>query len=142
MPISVGTRVGACAADAIGDVYVRPFPEGEPAQRISTDGGFEPLWSRDGRKFCYRAPAGSERERSRWMVVDVATEPAFTRSRPRPLFEGPYIDFGFVRQYDITPDGRRLVTVQRHDIETQPATTIELVLNWFTELKERVPPQP
>ena len=35
-------------------VYVQPFPEGGRVIPISTGGGTEPVWSRDGRELFYR----------------------------------------------------------------------------------------
>jgi serine/threonine-protein kinase len=130
----------AAGADSPPDIYVRPFPEGAPVQRISTDGGWAPLWSPDGRQLFYRSPvAGEPFTTSRWMVVDVVTQPAFRPSRPRLLFQGSYADELYVRNFDITPDGERFLLVQLREMEPQPATSIDIVLNWFTELQERVP---
>ena len=44
----------------------------------------------------------------------------------------------FCAGYDITPDGQRFLMVQPTDPE-QPATQINVVLNWFDELKKKVP---
>ncbi len=74
------------------------------------------------------------------MVVDMETEPNFTRSSPRLLFEGPYTRLSPVRGYDISPDGQRFAMVTSpYEVEPQPVTSINIVLNWFEELKERVP---
>jgi ribosomal protein L21E len=65
------------------------------------------------------------------MAVDVKMEPAFTAGKPRLLYEGK---FG---PGVVAPDGRFLM-VQAVEPE-QPATKINLVLNWTEELKQRVP---
>jgi hypothetical protein len=72
------------------------------------------------------------------MAVDIATEPTFTRSRPRLLFEGPYAPCFPVRCYDISPDGKRFILIRRGEQEPQPVTEIDIVVNWFSELNERV----
>jgi serine/threonine-protein kinase len=122
------------------DVYVRPYPEGTPVQRISADGGWSPKWSRDGRRLFYKTlEPPADRETQRWMVVDVTTAPTFTRSRPRPLFAGPYLNTGAIANYDVDATDERFIVVQRLEMAPQPVTHIELVVNWFEELAERVP---
>ncbi len=129
----------AYASDETGrfEVYVRPFPDGEPVRRISTAGGTAPLWSSDGQQLLFRAfdesgPIGI-------MVVDANTDTAFTES-PRMLFESREFASGSpVRYYDLAPDGQRFVMLMAFQVEQQPVTSISVVLNWFQELKERVP---
>ena len=70
------------------------------------------------------------RERLRSLVV--TTSPTFRAGRPRLLFEGNYADF-----YDVFPDGLHFVAIKPN--QEQPATRINVVLNWFEELKQRVP---
>jgi serine/threonine-protein kinase len=122
------------------EVYVRPFPAGEPLRRVSTAGGAAPLCSPDGRQLFFRTYS-KEVSALEMMVVDVATDGSFTRGQPRTLFHGR--DFRGtipVRSYDISPDGRRFVMLKRSsDVEPRPATRINVVLNWFEELNELVP---
>ena len=53
-----------------------------------------------------------------------------------------FITAAFYRDYDISPDGERLVMVFLAD-QTEPGEAslpqINMVLNWFQELTERVP---
>ncbi len=73
------------------------------------------------------------------MAVDITTEPTFRAGSPRLLFEGSYqsgeIGGAF---YDVTPDGQRFVMVQAAEQEAG-AGQINVVLNWFEELKRLVP---
>jgi len=114
------------------EVYVQPFPgPGEPRQ-VSTDGGTEAVWARNGRELFYR-------QGEKMMVVDVDFAPAFTASRPRLLFEGRYeVSFLITGQrfYDVSPDGRFLMV--KSDTPTAPRQ-LHLVVNWFEELKRLVP---
>ncbi len=81
------------------------------------------------------------------MTVTIQTNPEFVTGRPRDLFPtlNQFITTNETRRapmYDITPDGTRFVFVQpagQADSEKQPAPQINIVLNWFEELKERVP---
>jgi len=114
------------------EIYVRPYPGPDPVVRISTDGGLSPAWSRDGAKLYYR-------DGDRMMVVEVSAGRTFTQAQPRLLFESPsYLATTPTRAYDVTPDGRFLM-VTRAQQAPQPATRINVVLNWFEELRERVP---
>ena len=66
------------------------------------------------------------------MVARVSTEGTFSREVPRLLLEAPIAGFG----YDVAPDGQRiLITVPNLDA---PAREIQVVVNWFEELKAKV----
>ncbi len=78
------------------------------------------------------------------MGIDIATEPAFAFGNEQVLgMKGFQYYTGGVRPYDITPDGQRFLMVFPADpadsVTETPAEQINVVLNWFEELKERVP---
>ena len=76
------------------------------------------------------------------MGIDIATEPAFSFGTEQALrIRGFLAAFGPTRPYDITPDGQRFLMVFPADQADSVAETeqINIVLNWFEELKERVP---
>jgi serine/threonine-protein kinase len=122
------------------EVYVRPFPAGEPVYRISTDGGRAPLWSPDGRELFYRTDPTEFRNQDKMMVVEVTTGSTFTRGRPRVLFDQSYGETSHARSYDLTPDGGAFVMITERVAEPDPVTQIHVVLNWTEELKRLVPP--
>ncbi len=74
--------------------------------------------------------------------VDIVTEPAFAFSNEQTLpGEGFNVVINY-RDYDISPDGERLLMVfpaNRADPGEPARPQINIVLNWFEELKERVP---
>ena len=74
------------------------------------------------------------------MVVEITTEPTFSAGTPRLLFEGEYAD-GLTpyANYDVTPDGQRFVMIKESEEQEEALTQIHVVLNWFEELKQRVP---
>jgi eukaryotic-like serine/threonine-protein kinase len=116
------------------EVYVRPVAGGTPITRVSVNGGTSSAWSADGRELFYR-------EGSRMMAVPISTETDFRLlGPPRELFSGDYID-GQVpsRGFEVTSDGRFLMKTQPPATESAPVTSINLVLNWFEELKRLVP---
>jgi len=107
------------------EVYVSPFPTARGRTLVSTDGGSIPVWSRNGRELFFR-------EGDRMMAVTVATEGAFTATKPRPLFEKALVD-NYSSQYDVTPDGDFLM-IEPGESDA-PQTQINVVLNWLQELR-------
>ena len=72
------------------------------------------------------------------MVVSIETEPTFKAGNPSSLFEHFYK--GRYPFYDIAPDGQGFVMLENKKLE--PLTQINVVLNWFEELKRLVPTGP
>lgn len=118
------------------EVYVRSYPDGSGRQQISTNGGAQPMWNPKGGELFYK-------EGDRMMVVDVQTGETFRASKPRLLFESrfPERSPGDPARYAVTPDGERfIVTVPAEDASA--TFRIQVVVNWFDELRERVPTVP
>ncbi len=120
------------------DIYVEPVSSNRPRERISRDGGYWVFWSRDGSRLFYRALSSTAGNRLR--SVDIDTEPVFSFTNERTVGPEGFVVVGFHRDFDITPDGERFVMVFPEDESgAVPYTTINIVMNWFEELKERVP---
>jgi serine/threonine-protein kinase len=114
-------------------VYVQPFSGPGGKTQISNEGGQEPLWSRDGRELFYRRP-------NQVWVVDVQTAAGFIAGKPRLLFELKGYTLGTpLRNWDVSPDGKRFLTVKDGERKPERATEMILVQNWFEELKRLVP---
>ncbi len=116
------------------EVYVLPFPGPGGKRQISTEGGGDPQWARDGQELFYL-------NGNQMMVVDIETEPAFRAGTPTLLFESNFIaDVGRIARYDVTADGEfvTVMNVLNNDGQAEPPQ-IDIVLNWVEELKERVP---
>ena len=117
------------------EIYVQPYPGPGGKWQISTEGGNEPAWNRNGRELFYRTG-------NKMMAVEVTSQATFSAGKPKMLFEGQYlaVQRGLTgTAYDVSPDGQRFLMVK----ETEPSTSvtqINVVLNWFEELKQRVPP--
>ena len=112
------------------EIYVRRFPDSGAKWQLSTDGGLAPVWSRNGQELFYRSA-------DKTMVVDVRTRPAF--GSPSLLFEARYpVSPTGVSGYDVFPDGRRFLRPQQLEPE-QAATQVNVVINWFEDVKRRVP---
>ncbi len=113
------------------EVYLQPYPGPGSVTPVSIGGGDSAVWSRDGRELFYRIG-------NRMMVVEVDTEPTVRVSPPEELWEEPYFAQSAltgVRQYHVAPDGRFLMI--REGATASPELVV--VLNWFEELKARVP---
>jgi hypothetical protein len=68
----------------------------------------------------------------------MATQPSLSAGKLKVLFEARYQpSTGTSPNYDASPDGRRFLMVK--PVEQQATTQIDVVLNWFEELKRRVP---
>jgi Tol biopolymer transport system component len=116
------------------EIYVQPYPGPGGKWQISTEGGTERVWSRTGRELFYRSG-------NKMMAVDITTQPTFSAGRPRMLFEGQYLanQFPFLPDYDVSADGQRFLMLKQGEAASQSAAQINVVLNWFEELKRRVP---
>ncbi|OFW02902.1 MAG: hypothetical protein A3H94_08800 [Acidobacteria bacterium RIFCSPLOWO2_02_FULL_60_20] len=118
------------------DVYVRPYPGPGEKWQISSEGGRQPAWAHSGRELFYRTG-------DKMMVVDVTTGPSFSAGKPRMLFEGLYTHAAgpeevLFSNYDVSPDDQRFLMIEPSQQERN-ATQINVVLNWFEELKQKVP---
>jgi hypothetical protein len=75
------------------------------------------------------------------IVMPVRTVGKFVREEPRRLFSVRAFYFTQGRNFDITPDGQRFLMLKElprpASARTSP-TSINVVLNWTEELKQRV----
>ena len=126
-----------------GEIYVRTFPDVNKGKwQVSSSGGNSPLWSPDGRELFYRSGDAT-------MAVEVETQPTFKRGNPKTLFQGTYIATlfpkGVLTSWDIHPNGKKFLMIKppasagaTHGA-ANPQPKIIVVVNWFEELKQRVP---
>ncbi len=115
------------------EVYVASFPMPGMKHQVSSQGGEEPLWARNGKQLFYRW-------KDQVWVVDVRTDGGFSTGKPRLLFERPGYSGGItIRAYDLSQDGQRFLMVKREQRKPTPVTEMILVLNWFEELKQKLP---
>jgi eukaryotic-like serine/threonine-protein kinase len=115
------------------EIYAQPYPGPGGKWQISTEGGTEPVWNRNGRELFYRSG-------DKMMAVDIATQPSFAAGKPRMLFEGQYQQTPVTfPNYDVSRDGQRFLMLKPSEQAASAPTQINVVLNWFEELKRRVP---
>jgi len=116
------------------EIYARPFPDVNSGKwQISANGGQEPRWSRDGRELFYRSGDAM-------MAVAIETKPSFKAGVPQKLFPDTYYST-VGHNYDVSPDGKRLLMVKGANTASKSGMLqrINIVVNWFEELKQRVP---
>jgi Tol biopolymer transport system component len=102
------------------EVYVQAADADGARVQISVDGGHSPLWAPGGRELLFV-------DGTSMMSVSVDLRSSRPEvGRPQKLFEGPYV-WERIGNFDITPDGTRLVLVRRSAESTPPATLRVLV---------------
>jgi len=121
------------------EVYVQPFPPTGAKFQVSTDSGRNPLWSPDGKQLYYLKGNGTGT--AQLMSVDVQTNPNFIVLKTVPLPIDGIIGETGPRAYDITPDGKSFIVMTPKQPDTGKALTeqVRITLNWFEEVKQRVP---
>jgi serine/threonine-protein kinase len=112
------------------EVYVQPFPGPGRKWLVSTDGGSDPVWSRDGRELFYRLG-------DQLMAVSVTPSGDFGADRPRRLFETRFDPGVNGPNYDVSPDGKWFLMPRSEQGPTRDE--LHLVLNWLGEVTSRVP---
>jgi len=126
----------AYASDRTGraEIWVKQYPDGVP-MRVSSDGGSEPVWSRDGHELFYRRGAAM-------MAMAVSTSAGTFSFEPgKELFTtSPYIQNPDVRvhTYDVAADGKFLMST-RGRTDARRSASIVVIENWSEEVKRRVP---
>jgi eukaryotic-like serine/threonine-protein kinase len=122
------------------EIYVQSFPPTGAKYQVSTSGGRNPLWSPDGKQLFYLQ---SEAAGTMQIVsVDVQTQSSFMMGKTTPLPIKGIIGAIGPRSFDITPDGKYFVVMLpkfQAEPDKPPPEQINIVLNWFSELQQRVP---
>jgi serine/threonine-protein kinase len=128
-------------SDASGrvEIYLSPFPDiHEKRWQLSSDGGTHPVWAPDGREVFFRSSDG------RLLAVSVETEPTVAIGRPVAVLDGLVTHndaAGDDHTYDVAPDGKRFLVIREIENVGDRALArfdeIQVVLNWFEELKQK-----
>jgi WD40-like Beta Propeller Repeat len=112
------------------EIYVQAFPGPAGSQLVSTEGGSQPRWRRDGKELFYVAPDGM------LMVVAIgqAARQGLDRSKPVALFRTRLEGVDLPKQqYAVAPDGERLLmNVIAEETNVPPITIVQ---NWTAGLK-------
>ena len=130
--VAYSTTVGGSTT-----ISVQPFPPtGARYELFGKDGDVPhmPAWSPDGKELFFDPRAGG------FEAASITTHPTFAFGNPvavpHPFQLGPA---GARRAYDVAPDGRflGLLPAGQKEFLTPITPQIQVVLNWFEELKGR-----
>ncbi len=125
------------------ELYLQGYPNAGERRPVATGVAHTPRWSRDSGELFYlrgRSPNAVMRvtvQPGRDGGVDIGIPEVFA---PYNFFRGPRAGFGGIG-YDVTPDGSRLLVIAGTS-GVEPASAeqrINVVFNWFEELKRLVP---
>jgi serine/threonine-protein kinase len=118
-------------------VYVQPFPATGPKYEIASS-ALNPVWPRDDKALFFMLSGGAP---NRLNGVTLTTQPTFAVGLPTPFeFARQSPNLTPVRNYDVLPDGRFIFLASPSNQAGSPAAnpSIEVVVNWAQELKQRV----
>jgi serine/threonine-protein kinase len=109
------------------EVVVQPFPGPGGRVQVSTGGGTEPVWSRDGHRLFYRG----ERE---LMAAVIRPGPGFTVAARDTVLTDTYMYATNPHaNYDVMPDGKHFIF-----LEPDNAGELIVVANWSSVLRARM----
>ena len=117
-------------------MYVQRYPELDLRVPVSTDGGTEPVWSRDGRALYFRSAQGI-------MAAPRLSGADIEFAVPEALFADTYVrpQAGTHFHFDVDAEGRFLLV--RDPSSGGSGTVVQdqiiVTLNWTEELERLVP---
>ena len=109
------------------EVVVQPFPGPGGRVQVSTGGGTEPVWSRDGRRLFYRG------DRVLMAAVIRPGPPLTVAARDTVLADTYVYASNPHANYDVMPDGEHFIFLQ-----TDEAGELIVVANWTSVLRARM----
>ncbi len=110
-------------------VYVQSFQKSGGKWQISTDGGADPAWRRDGKELFFLAPD------KKLMAVDATGGSTFEASVPRVLFQTRVTGLEDARNhYVVAGDGQRFLVNTL--VEESTSLPMTVVVNWTADLKK------
>jgi hypothetical protein len=125
--VSADGRMIAFNSDESGrwEVYVATFPAFAQKRQVSSAGGMQPRWRRDGKELFYLGADGT------LMAAPMAFAGQPASGLPVPLFQTGLSPSPNVPQYDVSADGSRFLVLEPARAGGEPIT---FVLNWAAEV--------
>ena len=117
------------------DIYARPFPAG-PKKRITDGRRANPILPLRGNELLYSL-GGTGQIFARTISLNGGLTFGREQLMPLPRYVG--FDNGY-RSWDVSSDGKRfLMVLPAGDQTVENRLRVNIVLNWFEELKQKVP---
>jgi Tol biopolymer transport system component len=110
------------------EVYIQSFPPAGGKWQVSTNGGAQPQWRRDGKELFYVA---TDRK---LMAVDIKLGTSFEMGTPAALFQTQVAGFAAPNRYAVSPDGQRFLI--NSTIQDASPTPLTVILNWTSSLSK------
>ena len=114
------------------EIYVSPFPSANGKWQISSAGGHEPRWRRDGKELFYVSAEG------KMMAVAVTAGASFAAGSPVALFQihqRQPVSSTDVFSYDVSGDGQRFLVNTK--VDEANAAPLSVLLNWVSEMEKK-----
>lgn len=110
------------------EVYVAAFPSFTERRQVSSSGGVQGYWRKDGRELFYLSLDGK--------MVSVPIQPgtALEAGIPKVLFPTRIRAASVMDQFAVSGDGQRFLLLESLESESKPFT---IVLNWPAAVKRR-----
>jgi hypothetical protein len=114
------------------DVYIAAFPRKRDRWKVSSNGGVQPVWRRDGRELFFLSLDGTLN------VVEFRSGAQPTVSTPKPLFKtGLTRPAVTIREYTVSRDGQRFLFLR--PIEHRAHSHIGVIIDWTAALSTGSP---
>jgi eukaryotic-like serine/threonine-protein kinase len=117
------------------EVYVQAFPDKHGKRQISGEGGGYPAWSRNGHELFF----WSYGPHPLMVAAFKARGDSFVVDKPRVWSERVPVFLAATKFYDPAPDGKSVVALMPADTPEEPHDRVIFLLNFFDELRRRVP---
>ena len=108
------------------EIYAAAFPTFTEKRQVSSAGGCQPMWRKDGKELFYLTLDG------KLMVTEVKAGATLQTGTPQMLFQSPARVSPIMTEYCVTADGKRFLF---QDPVGENATPFTVVVNWTAGLK-------
>jgi hypothetical protein len=118
--------------DSDFEIYVRSYPGPGGKWQISTAGGDIPKWSKNCKELLYRTD-----DNQIMVVTYIASGDSFHADKPKLWSPGQFSDRLGAVNFDLNPDGKRVVVLRVPAGENPPITKVAFFFNFFDELQRK-----
>jgi DNA-binding winged helix-turn-helix (wHTH) protein/Tol biopolymer transport system component len=110
------------------EVFISSFPDFHLKRQVSTRGGGEPVWRRDGKELFYLSPEG------KLMSVEIRAATSLEIGEPKVLFQSPIKPSYSLNTWLATHNGQKFLFQEPHKGSPGRVEQINVVVNWDANL--------